>query len=108
MHGCAALCLIAKAGSILDDAGEQLAVDKFSMDGVTQFLPAVHFYTTPDSINQRIHSVTLECEKELSNGSGKKTFISRQWVEWEPENETIVQPPEPSDKVTIKLIVSPM
>lgn len=94
------LCQLSETsnGSILDEAGNyELSVIKFSMDGVTQFLPALHFYTTTDSIDQGIYSVTLECEKELSDGSGKKTFISRQWVEWEPEDETIVQPPNPSD-----------
>ena len=75
--------------SIIDDTGDyNLAVVKFSMDGITQFLPCFHFMTQTGTTNTGIYSVTLTCLK------GGTTYTSQQYVTYIPQNPNLRTPGE--------------
>ena len=90
------LCHLAESSnsSIIEESGlYDVAVVKFSMDGITQFLPIFHFMTQPGEVNKGIYSITLTCEKD------NKSYTSQQYVEFIPQDSTIPEP-KPDDKTS--------
>ena len=80
--------------SIIDESGDySLAVVKFSMDGITQFLPCFHFMTQPGEVDKGIYSITLTCDKD------DKSYTSQQYVDFIPQDQTIPEP-NPNDKAS--------
>jgi hypothetical protein len=77
------------SSSIIEDTGQyDLAVVKFSMDGITQFLPCFHFMTQEGETNKGIYSITLTCEKDGT------TYEHQQYVTYTPQNSNFQSPGE--------------
>jgi hypothetical protein len=90
------LCHLAESSnsSIIEESGlYDVAVVKFSMDGITQFLPIFHFMTQPGEVDKGIYSITLTCDKDDT------TYTSQQYVDFIAPDKTIPEP-NPNDKAS--------